>query len=229
VIKERIQSRGRLPPSEAIGIARQVLSALAAAHARGLVHRDVKPQNVLLTTDGVVKLADFGIVHVPAQAELTMQGTTIGTAAYIAPEQATGGTVGPQADVYAVGLLLYEMLAGRPPFVGGSSVEILVQHLNRPVPSLAPRCPEAPFGLVELIERMLEKDYTARPSANDIQAVPFSSVTICGSIAFQFVTPGTDWMTLPWSSHLKRGSARSSVTLVATPMQEVFLPNADTE
>jgi hypothetical protein len=165
-LKERIQARGRLPPTEAIDIARQVLSALAAAHSRGLVHRDVKPQNVLLTDDGIVKLADFGIVHVPAQAELTMEGTTIGTAAYIAPEQATGGTVGPAADLYGVGLLLYEMLVGQPPFVGGSPMEVAYRQVNeQPVP---PRqiVATVPPQLDAVVMRALEKDPARRfPSA----------------------------------------------------------------
>lgn len=165
-LKERILAQGRLTATEATDIARQVLSALAAAHANGLVHRDVKPQNVLLTTDGIVKLADFGIVHMPAQAELTQQGTTIGTAAYIAPEQATGGAVGPQADIYAVGLLLYEMLVGRPPFVGGSPMEVAYRQVNEmPVP---PRqlVPTVPPRLDAAIMRALSKDPGARfPSA----------------------------------------------------------------
>jgi len=170
-LKELIAARGRLAPTEATDIARQVLSALAAAHAKGLVHRDVKPQNVLLTGDGVVKLADFGIAHVAAQPELTQVGTTIGTAAYIAPEQATGASVGPAADLYGVGLLLYEMLTGRPPFVGGTPMEVAYRQVNEHPTSPRQLVPAVPAALDAVVMRALAKDPAARfPSAEAMLA-----------------------------------------------------------
>src|SRR5262245_18957907 len=115
---------------EALRIARLVLAGLCAAHARNMVHRDVKPQNVLIGRDGTVKLVDFGIAQTTALAGLTQTGSTIGTAAYMSPEQVQGGAVGPPADLYATGAVLYEMLTGRPPFDGGSPIEVALHHLN---------------------------------------------------------------------------------------------------
>src|SRR5262249_45967475 len=117
-LKEQIARDGRLDPDRAADIGAQVLSALAAAHARGPVHRAGKPQNVLLTRDGTAKLTDFGIAQGGAATGLTQAGTTVGTALYMAPEQIRGRTVGPGADVYATGVLMYEMLTGHPPFSG---------------------------------------------------------------------------------------------------------------
>ena len=94
----------------------------------------------------------------------------LGTPTYMAPEQARGSSVGPAADIYGLGVVAYHALTGRAPLVGGSSVEILVQHLNRPAPSLAPRCPDAPYGLVELVEKMMDKDPEARPKAPEVWA-----------------------------------------------------------
>ncbi len=149
-----------------------VAGVLAAAHERGVTHRDLKPDNILLTpTDATypLRVIDWGIAHHMDGARYTHHDETIGTPTYMAPEQARGGPVDGYSDIYGLGVVAYHALTGRPPFVGGSSVEILVQHLNRPAPALAPRCPDAPFGLVELVERMLAKKYDERPSAADVQ------------------------------------------------------------
>jgi serine/threonine-protein kinase len=111
---------------------------------------------------------DWGIAHHVAGARYTHHDEAIGTPTYMAPEQARGGPSEGHCDVYGLGVVAYQALSGRAPFVGKTSVEILVQHLNKPVPPLAPRCPEAPIGLVELVERMLIKDYIERPTAEDI-------------------------------------------------------------
>ena len=149
-----------------------VAGVLAAAHERGVTHRDLKPDNILLTpTDATypVRVIDWGIAHHVEGARYTHHNEAIGTPTYMAPEQARGGPVDGYSDIYGLGVVAYQALTGRPPFRGGSSVEILVQHLNKPVPALAPRCPEAPFGLVELVERMLEKAHDARPTASQVQ------------------------------------------------------------
>jgi serine/threonine protein kinase len=150
-----------------------VAEVLAAAHARGITHRDLKPENILLTpTDPqfALRLIDWGIAHHHAGARYTNHDESIGTPTYMAPEQARGGPTDGYSDVYSLGVLAYQALAGRAPFVGASSVDILVQHLNRPVPALAPRSPEAPYGLVELVERMLAKRFEERPTAVDLCA-----------------------------------------------------------
>jgi serine/threonine-protein kinase len=157
-LKDRIRRAGRLPTAEARDVAQQVLSALAAAHARGLVHRDVKPQNVLLDGTGTAKLTDFGIAHGPDAVEMTQVGMTIGTAAYIAPEQATGGVVGPATDVYGAGILLYEMLTGRPPFEGGTPFEVAYRQVNEPVPRPSSLAAGVPPDVEAIALKALEKD-----------------------------------------------------------------------
>jgi serine/threonine-protein kinase len=168
-LKEYVRVRGRLAPDEAVRIAGELLSALAAAHRQGLVHRDVKPQNVLLGRDGApgadgwsAKLTDFGIARMPSVTQVTQLGTTLGTAAYVAPEQASGQVVGPAADLYGVGLLLYEMLTGRPPFEGDSPAAVLYRHVHEaPRPPRQLR-PELPPALEAVVLRALEKEPARR-------------------------------------------------------------------
>jgi serine/threonine-protein kinase len=159
-----LKEKGRLTTEEAVRIADGVLAGLAAAHARDLVHRDVKPANVLLGADGGVKLADFGIakaVH-DAAPSLTAVNDIIGTPTYLAPEQAGGEPTGPATDLYAVGVLLYEMLAGEPPFRGDSPMATALAHRDAPVPPLVDKRPDVPNRLARAIERALEKDPTRR-------------------------------------------------------------------
>jgi serine/threonine-protein kinase len=145
---------------------------LAAAHERGVTHRDLKPDNILMTPldrQYPLRVIDWGIAHHVSGARYTNHDEAIGTPTYMAPEQARGGPTDGHCDVYGLGVVAYQALTGRAPFVGATSVEILVQHLNRPAPALAPRCPDAPFGLVELVETMLRKNYIERPSAAEVQ------------------------------------------------------------
>jgi serine/threonine-protein kinase len=173
---ESLQSRmqtGTLSSAEVLDFVSGVADVLAAAHARGVTHRDLKPDNIFLTPSDPhypVRVIDWGIAHHLAGARYTNTNEAIGTPTYMAPEQARGGPTDGHCDVYGLGVVAYQALAGRPPFVGHTSVEILVQHLNRPVPALAPRCPEAPIGLVELVEHMLTKNFEERPTALDVRA-----------------------------------------------------------
>jgi eukaryotic-like serine/threonine-protein kinase len=163
---------GPVGAGKVITFVEAVAAVLDAAHARGVTHRDLKPDNILLTPgdDGFgVRVIDWGIAHHLSGARFTNMNEAIGTPTYMSPEQARGGETSGHCDVYGLGVVAYEALAGRPPFIGASSVEILVQHLNRPVPALAPRCPDAPYGLVDLVERMLVKNPAERPSAADVQ------------------------------------------------------------
>ena len=164
---------GAIAHGAVIELVEQIAQVLAAAHERGVAHRDLKPENVLLTpTDPryPLRVIDWGIAQHRAGARYTHHEESIGTPTYMAPEQARGGPTDGYSDVYGLGVLAYHALAGRPPFVGATSVEILVQHLNRPAPPLAPRCPDAPFALVELVERMLAKRYEDRPTALEVCA-----------------------------------------------------------
>ncbi len=170
-IAQRMQKE-LVPPDDVIDFVHSVAGVLAAAHARGVTHRDLKPENIFLTPDDPacrVRVIDWGIAHAHAGERFTNMNEAIGTPTYMAPEQARGGPTNGLCDVYGLGVVAYQALTGRPPFLGSSSVEILVQHLNRPVPALAPRCPDAPYGLVELVEQMLAKNCDERPSAEEVQ------------------------------------------------------------
>src|SRR2546421_8023827 len=159
-LRSYLCSRNVLDIDRAIIIAHDIALGLGAAHRRGIVHRDVKPQNVLIGIDGSIKLTDFGIVSVYKDANderLTTSGMTLGTVQYFAPEQAQGEIVTPAADVYALGIVMYEMLTGHPPFDGNSPVLVAMQHLqDQPTPPSHVN-PNISPALEEIILRCLEK------------------------------------------------------------------------
>jgi len=172
----RLARAGPLAPAEAVRVVAAAADGLEVAHRAGIVHRDVKPGNVFVTGDGDVKLLDFGIASVANEAALT-GGDLLGTAAYLAPERVLGHDATPAADVYALGVLLYELLAGRPPFAGDSGPALAMAHVHaRPAPlgGVAPRVPPA---LAAACERALAKDPAARPpSAAAVAALLRSTV-----------------------------------------------------
>jgi len=133
-LADELRRRGPLAPHEAGALVAQAADGLAHAHAAGVVHRDVKPENLLVDADGALKIADFGIAHAVEGTRLTSTGAVLGTASYLAPEQATGDTVTPATDVYALGAVLYELLTGRPPHTGTTLTELLARKLEQPVP-----------------------------------------------------------------------------------------------
>lgn len=166
ILLEHLEAGRSMPLDLVVEIVQKVASGLTAAHARSVTHRDVKPANIVLEHEsGRPVLVDFGIAR---HAKDTHSNSLSGTPTYMAPEQARGGPTDGYCDVYGLGVVAYQALTGRPPFLGSTSVEILVQHLNRPVPPLAPRCPDAPYGLVELVERMLAKKFEERPTAAEV-------------------------------------------------------------
>lgn len=157
-LRGMIDQRQRLPVQQAVDITSQVADALEHAHRQGLVHRDIKPANVLVQPDGRVKVTDFGIAKAAGGDDLTRTGTVVGTARYLAPEQVNGGLVDGRADVYALGLLLYEMLAGKPPFAGDSDMATALARLtNAPQPVSAAR-PDVPRTLEDVVSRSLARD-----------------------------------------------------------------------
>ena len=160
----RIDRAGPMAPGEAARVVAAVADALQAAHRAGVVHRDVKPGNVFLTAEGEVKVLDFGIASAAGEADLTT-GDLLGTAAYLAPERALGRPATPAADLYSLGVVLYELLAGRRPFEAGSDIELAMAQVNaRPTP-LGVAAPATPPPLAAACARAMAKDPAARPSA----------------------------------------------------------------
>ena len=161
-LKHVIQTRGPLRPQEAARIAADVCTGLEAAHERGLIHRDVKPQNILIDRHGVVRITDFGVAKALAGPGLTQAGTTYGTAAYLSPEQATGGLISPATDVYAVGIVLYEMLCGQPPFDADNVAAVAYKQVYEPPPPVRDCAPDVPPPLAAIVARAMAKDPAAR-------------------------------------------------------------------
>jgi len=133
-LRELLRERGPMPPHAVVAVLRPVLGGLGVAHQAGLVHRDVKPENVLISHDGEVKLVDFGLVRAIAEAGVTSTSVILGTAAYLSPEQVLGQATGPRSDVYAAGIMTFELLTGTTPFSGDSAIGVANQRLDRDVP-----------------------------------------------------------------------------------------------
>ncbi len=157
-LKALVTQEGPLPLRRALGIAGQVASALDAAHERGLVHRDVKPANILVSPDDRAYLSDFGAVKELASGGMTRTGSFVGTIEYCAPEQIEGGAVDARTDVYALGCVLWECLTGTPPFHRPTEVAVLNAHLHAEPPKLAREVPELPAGLEPVLAKALAKD-----------------------------------------------------------------------
>jgi len=163
-LKEVLREHGRFPPAAALDIMTGVLDGLAAAHASGIVHRDVKPENVLLTADGRLKVADFGLARAQATAGHTRAGLLIGTVAYLPPEQVTGDSTGPRSDVYSAGVVLFELLTGRLPFTGDTPIAVAYQHVNQDVPAPSILVPGIPATVDQLVLAATSRDPALRPA-----------------------------------------------------------------
>jgi tRNA A-37 threonylcarbamoyl transferase component Bud32 len=161
-LRARLRRGTPLPLDFALRLAAEVAEALGAAHALGIVHRDIKPANILLTDDEHAKVTDFGIAKILALPALTATAALLGTPHYLAPEQATGDPITPATDVYALGVVLFEMLAGQRPFEGESFIQVAMQHLHVPPPALEALNPAVPPAVAALVARALAKDPAAR-------------------------------------------------------------------
>jgi beta-lactam-binding protein with PASTA domain/serine/threonine protein kinase len=181
-LRQLLQERGALAPARAVSIIEPVLRALAAAHAAGLVHRDIKPENVLLADDGRVKVADFGLARAVESSNLTQTtGLLIGTVAYLAPEQVESGSADARTDVYAAGVLLWELLTGAPPYGGDSPLSVAYKHVHEDVPPPSSAVDGIPPALDDLVVRATRRDPDARPLDGgaflaDLLALPAGSV-----------------------------------------------------
>jgi serine/threonine-protein kinase len=170
-LRTLLQRKGPLDMTVAMHIMRQVAAALQAAAERGIVHRDIKPENIMLTRKGEVKVADFGLAQL-TQGEplhLTQEGVTMGTPLYMSPEQVKGNKLDQRSDIYSFGVTSYHMLAGRPPFQGGTAVSVAVQHLQNEPDELGSLRPDLPKAVCDLVHRMLAKEPDARyPDAKSV-------------------------------------------------------------
>jgi serine/threonine protein kinase len=167
-LKQMVERNGPLPARRAVELGLEMAEALAFAHEHGLVHRDVKPQNVLLTPDGEAKMTDFGIARsLDVEHGVTQTGTVLGTSNYLSPEQASGKPVTPATDVYSLGVVMFELLTAEVPFPGENFVAVAMKHINEPPPDLRELRPDVPLRLIAAIERALEKDPARRFGSMD--------------------------------------------------------------
>jgi beta-lactam-binding protein with PASTA domain len=164
-LRDLLQARGRLTVGEAFAVLEPVLSGLTAAHRAGIVHRDVKPENVLISTDGQVKVADFGLARAVAGTGQTSHtgGVLIGTVAYLSPEQLERGRSDARSDVYAAGVMLFELLTGHPPYGGDSALAVAYQHVHHDVPAPSVEVQTVPWQVDELVARATRRDPASRP------------------------------------------------------------------
>ncbi len=176
-LEELLIQRGRLAWELVVEYGLQMCSALAFSHSHGVVHRDIKPGNFLITGTGRLKLGDFGLASVAASRRITAEGRTMGTYQYMAPEQIRGKDITPQTDLYSLGCVFFELLAGRAPFEGETAAEILHQHIKDPPPRVGQFAPDCPAGLEQLINDLLQKDPAVRPADADAVAKRLKAVT----------------------------------------------------
>ena len=190
-LKDLVRRRGRLSGSEAVRISLQLLAALEFAHRTGIVHRDVKPQNVMLDRDGNAKVTDFGIARA-GDSGMTEAGSILGTAQYLAPEQAKGQRVDERSDLYSVGIVLYEMLTGAVPFKGDSAVTVALKHVNEMAAEPAQLVPGMPYALNQIVLKAIAKDPEQRYQTAEQFARDLRSAQEGGPVAAAAFDPGAE-------------------------------------
>ncbi len=164
-VRELLNAQGRLAPAQTADVLRQTLLALEHAHGRGIVHRDVKPENILVTVDGTVKVADFGLARAFADGRQTQAGTVTGTVQYLAPEQIRGEPADPRSDLYSLGIVAFELLTGRLPFTGETAMAIAYKHLSDRVPRPSTLAPDLPAEVDAFVASATERDRELRPES----------------------------------------------------------------
>jgi serine/threonine-protein kinase len=189
-LRELLEERGPMPPHAVAAVLAPVLGGLAVAHRAGLVHRDVKPENVLISDDGDVKIADFGLVRAVAEAKITSTSVMLGTAAYLSPEQVGTGDAGPRSDVYAVGILAYELLTGVTPFTGDNALAVAYQRMDNDVPPPSAAISGVPGQFDDLVACATARDPDDRfADAQDMAAELDDIVTELGLPPFRVPAP----------------------------------------
>jgi eukaryotic-like serine/threonine-protein kinase len=218
-LADEVKERGKLEPAEVLDLALQISGGLDHAHAAGLVHRDIKPQNLLLRADGTVKIADFGIARAAETTKLTQIGSVLGTAAYLSPEQALGQEVTAAADIYSLGCVLYELLTGRTPYLFKTLPELVAKHREEPIAPLRELRPDVPEGLEAAVMHALARNPDYRPE---------SAAALAGELAIASPDPPT--RPLPQTSGVGATEVVGSPTQVQTkpieraPRRELPLP-----
>jgi len=210
-LKELVVRKGRLDVRTALEIGLEIARGLSFAHERGLVHRDVKPQNVLLNGDGGAKVTDFGIARsLDVERGVTQPGTVLGTSNYIAPEQASGQPVNAQTDVYSLGIVLYEMITGELPFPGDNFVAVAMKQVQEPSPSVLDARGDVPLRIAEMIDRALEKD----PEQRFPTMEAFAAEIEANLAELDRGQDGAVTMVVPAAQRLKQTKRRKSVSHV---------------
>jgi serine/threonine-protein kinase len=209
-----LHDRHRLAPAEAADIAAQVCAALSAAHRSGVVHRDIKPGNVIIGPDGHVKVTDFGIARALGEAPLTQTGSVMGTAQYLPPEQSRGEPATPASDIYSLGVLLYQMLTGVVPFTGDSAVAVAVQHVSQAVPPPSATVPDLPAGLDLVVSRATAKRPEDRYVDADEMAAALRESLLVGAVTARAMPVAATTTMLPAASAAAAGpgTARLPIT-----------------
>lgn len=218
-LRDVLRSEGALLSRRATEIAAETAAALSVAHSAGLVHRDVKPGNILLAKDGTVKVTDFGIARAwDDSQELTRTGAVMGTATYFSPEQAQGASADERSDVYALGVVLYEMLTGRPPFVGDSPMSVAFQHVSTEAPPPSSLNPDVPKSLDAVVAKSLRKDPAARYQSAEEMRQDLLSVLKGGHVE----TPPVAVPVAPTPGNRDSTRVMSTVPPPTVPPDEVY-------
>ncbi|HET9495990.1 MAG TPA: protein kinase, partial [Chloroflexia bacterium] len=225
-LKDVLHRRGRMTAAEVVQVVQQVCAALSVAHAKGLIHRDVKPQNIMIDRAGDVRLTDFGIVKALSGPELTMTGMTFGTAAYLSPEQATGEPLSPASDIYALGCVMYEMLAGTPPFTGDNPAVVAYKQVWEQPRPLHDLVPEVPPSLESIVMRCLNKEPARRYPSTDMLAADLATMSSAFNQPTQMVPLGAAAGGAVAAGAVAGGiaAADTPVGLEATPRAEMSQP-----
>lgn len=221
-LRELLVERGPMPPHAVAAVLGPVLDGLAVAHNQGLVHRDVKPENVLISDSGEVKIADFGLVRAIAEAKITSTSVILGTAAYLSPEQVSTGDAGPASDVYAAGILTYELLTGTTPFTGDNALTVAYQRMDNDVPAPSTVIGGVPRQFDELVKRATARDPAARyADAEEMAAELESIVDELGLPDFRVPAPHNSAQHLSTQMHRERidHEARTESVRPAAPRQ----------
>jgi serine/threonine-protein kinase len=175
-VRHLLNERGRLEPAQAVEILRQTLLALGHAHHEGFVHRDMKPENLLVTREGVVKVADFGLARAYADGRVTQAGAVTGTVQYLAPEQIRGEPADPRSDLYSLGILAYELVTGKLPFTGETAMAVAYKHLSDRVPAPSASVPDLPPELDGFVASATDRDRELRPESADAMRMDLDEI-----------------------------------------------------